>query len=184
MEQIASIEFTTKFKLNNIINMIITLILVFLIFLVLFCYKHKITEQFTCLAKHYYKNDDEYEPIEETLCSGMTDEECKDYKAECIISNIDDEKLSNENSEEIEKELEKMLGYCMKSTTDVIFDHKCINKELNKNRGRGTRGTRGNRGFLGRRKKTLDLYKIIMKKCEIKSNDKKYTLDPKCILFG
>ena len=159
--------------------MIITLILVFLIFLVLFYYNHKITEQFSCLAKHYYKNDnDEYEPIEETLCSGMTDEECNDYKAECIISNIDEDRLSNENSEEIENELEKLLGYCMKSNTDVIFDEKCIKKELKKNRGRGRRG------FFGRRKKTPDLYKIIMKKCEIKSNDKKYTLDPKCVLFG
>lgn len=161
--------------------MILTLILVSLILLVFFYYNRNITERFSCLAKHYYKNDnDEYEPIEETLCSGMTDEECKDYKEECIISNIDEDKISNENSEEIEKELEKLLRYCMKTTTDVTFDEKCIKRELQKSRGRG----RGRKGFFGRKKKTPDLYKIITKKCEIKSNDTKYTLDPNCVLFG
>lgn len=148
----------------------------FLIFLVLFYYNRNITEQFSCLAKHYYKNDlDEYEPIEEALCSGMTDEECKDYNAECIMSNIDSDKIEDENSEEIEHELEKLVKYCMKPTTDVVLDTKCSRRELKKNRGRG---------LFGRRKKTPDLYKNIMKKCEIKSEDKKYTLDPKCVLFG
>ena len=160
--------------------MIITLILVFLICLVLFYYNRNITEQFSCFAKHYYKNDlDEYEPIEEALCSGMTDEECKDYNAECIVSNIDPDKIADENSEEIEDELEKLVKYCMKPTTDVFLDAKCLRRELKKNRGRG--------GGLFRRRRSSyskNLYKNIMKKCEIRSDDKKYTLDPKCVLFG
>jgi hypothetical protein len=130
------------------------------------------------MAKHYYKNDnDEYEPIEETLCSGMTDEECKDYDADCIVSNMDPDKIADENSEEIEDELERLVKYCMKPTTDVILDTKCLRRELKKNRGSGRRG------FFGRRRKTPNLYKNIMKKCEIQSDDKKYTLDPKCVLF-
>ena len=97
----------------------------FLICLVLFYYNRNITEQFSCLAKHYYKNDlDEYEPIEEALCSGMTDEECKDYNAECIVSNIDPDKIADENSEEIEDELEKLVKY-HETTTDVFLDAKC-----------------------------------------------------------
>ena len=160
--------------------MIITLILVFLIFLVLFYYNHNITEQFSCLAKHYYKtNLDEYEPIEEALCSGMTDEECNDYNAECIVSNIDPDKIKDENSEEFEDELEKLVKFCMKPTTDVFLDTKCLRRELKENRGR-----RG--GLFTRRRSshTKSLYKTIMKKCEIRSDNKKYTLDPKCVLFG
>ena len=162
--------------------MIITLILVFLIFLVLFYYNHKITEQFSCLAKHYYKNDtDEYQPIEEMLCSGMTDEECKDYRAECIISNIEMEKISNENSEEIEYELEKLMKYCMKPTTDVFLDTKCLRRELKKKTGGGGLFRR-NRSSNSTNSKQL--YKNIIKKCNIQSDEKKYTLDPNCMLFG
>jgi len=164
--------------------MLLTLALVFLIFLVLFYYNTKIQEHFSCFPKHYYKSDkDTYEPIEEMLCTGMTDEECADYNADCIISNIDSDKISDENSEEIEYEIETQIKYCMKPTTDVVFDEKCIKRELNSRGRREIGGRRQSRSTSRRNRIAPNLYKIIMKKCEIKSNQKKYTLDPNCVLF-
>lgn len=151
-------------------------ILLVLLMLLLLTLDKNVKEHFSCLSKYYYKDkDDTFFSIFDSLCSGFTDEECTDFKEECIVSNFDYKKLKDGNSEEVNDMLESMLHTCMSPNPDIVINDKCLKKEF----GQKSRPRRqGNSN-------AISSYNNITKKCKIKQNStyKKYVLDPHCKLF-
>lgn len=161
----------------------IKLVIVFVLILLLFLTaSSSITEPFSCMSRHYYKDmDDKFVPLME-MCYDFTDEECGEFQEECVVSNIDHERLRRENSEEVNTMLESMIHTCMIPNPDVVMDHKCLRKELRKTIPTTTSGRRTRR----RGNKRNPQYDEIMRKCRIKPNtsNEKYILNKDCDLFN
>ena len=161
------------------------LVIIFsLVFLLLICFTKNVKEHFSCMSRYYYKDEeDKFIPSLDQFCWEFTDEECADFKEECIVTNIDYNKLKSENSDEVNDMLESMIHTCMSPNPDVIINNKCLKSELNKSRQLSS-GLRRKKRNVGNRVSSHS-YNDIMKKCRIQPNSsyKKYVLDKNCDLF-
>ena len=165
----------------------IVLVLIILLFLMSSPLK-AITEPFSCMSRHYYKDEnDQFVPLTNKICAYFTEEECADFQEECVFSNIDQDKLKRENSDEVNTMLESMVHTCMIPNPDVVMNQKCLKNELRKSAASTKSGKRriGRGSVSGTRKSSLN-YDEIIRKCRLKpsSTYEKYILDKDCELFA
>lgn len=159
-------------------------LLFFLILLLTVIYLNKSTyiETFaTCISREYIKTDkDEYEPIQEVLCNGLTNKDCKKQEQDCVLLPVDIDDFEETNDEEMQRELHKMVSHCMMKDPTVTLDSKCMKRELFKKQK-----VKKKLGRLSRRAGAFYnklLYKSILKKCSLDSKDK-YVIDKDCQIF-
>lgn len=156
----------------------IVLVLIILLFLMSSPLK-AITEPFSCMSRHYYKDeDDKFVPLTNEICAYFTEEECADFQEECVFSNIDNDKLKRDNSDEVNTMLESMIHTCMIPNPDVVMNQKCLKNELRNTTSSTTKGKRR----IGKRSSAAGT----IHKCRLKpsSTYEKYILDKDCGLFA
>lgn len=145
--------------------------------------RKKVKEHFKCMSRHYYKSkENEYNPIQEILCSEMTDEECKEYSEECVVlgknfeiifenSGIDDDEGDNQNSI---SGINAIFENCMIDNPDVTVNHVCLKNKLRR------RFPRRSKRYIG---KPYQQYEQVMNDCSVQSKQKKYIIDSNCKIF-
>jgi hypothetical protein len=148
------------------------LVLLFLITIVL-KYMNTCTEGYACISREYVKVEEEdedvqYHPIQSFFCPNLSDDECKDYKADCVKVDIDEEIFENDSHEA--NELTTMLETCLKKETHVKMDERCLKAlltlpKMSKSRFRD-------------KSKPLNL-----DNCFLKNKETKYVFDDKCELL-
>lgn len=160
------------------------ILFLFLMTLIIISLKRKeVKEHFKCMARHYFKSkENEYNPIQEILCSEMTDEECKEYSEDCLVlsknfetifenSGIDDDEGDNQNSI---SGINAIFENCMIDNPDVTVNHACLKNKLR-------------RRFPRRQKRNTrdpyQQYEQVMNDCSLQSKQKKYIIDSNCKLF-
>jgi len=154
-------------------------IILILLLIIIYLNRSTYIETFaTCISREYIKTDkDEYEPIQEVLCNGLTDKDCKKQEQDCVLLRVDIDDFEETNDEDMQHALHKMVGHCMMKDPTVTLDNKCMKRELFQKQKKV--------GRLRRRSNVFNnkiLYENIIKKCSLDSKDK-YVIDKDCKIF-
>jgi hypothetical protein len=157
---------------KELYNVAKVLILLFFIVVVL-KYNH-VEEGFACISREYVRVEEEdesvrFDALQSLLCPNLTDDECNDYKADCVKIDMDEE-IIEDDSEESE-ELLKMFETCLKKDTHIKMDEKCLQAMLSKPTNVRSR-------VQDSRTKPLNF-----DKCFLKNKQPKYVFDEKCELL-
>ena len=143
-----------------------------LLLIIIYLNKTTYIETFaTCISREYIKkDDDEYEPVQEVMCNGLSNKECKRQEQDCVLIDRDEEDFEEEYNEDTQHQLNKMIGYCMKKDPTVTLNINCMQRKLTSPR---------------RRRRRLNKrygMRSIVKECSLKSKNK-YVIDKDCQLF-